>query len=230
MKENIVISIVSAFLSANSGLYFVCRTEYVSGRTVGERGFYQKRREAECFSKYGFGLRCGLLCFILLNGLTMLFCLNHSCPASDRIRLLTLSSILLTAACTDVKWRRIPNDLILSALVLRIILYFPDLFCGRIPFWYPLIRLLISFAIPILLSAVAFRIVPRGIGMGDVKMMAVIVFYLGFREGLEVFLLSFLSLIPVTVFLLCSREVKKPFPLGPAFLAGTILSYFCNFN
>ena len=229
MKNIIFLSILSALLSVASGFYIGCRREYVSGRAEGERGFYKKQREADCFSKNGFSLRCGLLCFFLLSGLTVLFCLKHSGPASERIRLLILSSVLMTAACTDVKWRRIPNDLILSALVLRIILYFPDLFCGRISFLHPLIRLLISYAIPILFSAVAFRIVPRGIGMGDVKMMAVIVFYLGFREGLEAFLLSFLLALPESVFLLFSKEGKKPFPLGPAFLAGTILSYFCNF-
>ena len=142
---------------------------------------------------------------------------------------LILSAVLLTAACTDIRQRIIPNVLILSAIAVRFFLYIPPLILHEIQFREILIHIALSIIFPTVLCLIAGSMVPGGIGMGDIKLMIVIAFYLDFWGSITAYLFSFL--LALIIGLCCfvfktGKDKTIRLPLAPAFFAGTLLAYF----
>ena len=141
-----------------------------------------------------------------------------------------LSAVLLTAACSDIRRQIIPNALILSAVTARFLLYIPALICQEISVGDILVDAAFSVLFPVILFLIAGRIVPNGIGMGDIKLMIVIALYLDFRISVTAFLYSFLLAAAVGLFRLVIMKQKTiRLPLAPAFLIGTLLALFIRF-
>ena len=140
--------------------------------------------------------------------------------------LIILFMVLLAAAFTDIKWRIIPNALILSASAVRLCLYLPAIIQDEIRIGEIFLHTVISVLFPIVACFTARVFVPDGIGMGDVKLMMLISLYLGFWDGIVAFLLSFLlAALTVSGFLFMDRgKRKRAIPLAPAFLLGTALA------
>ena len=147
----------------------------------------------------------------------------------DFFLLFFLAAVLLMAACTDIRRHIIPNVLILSAVAIRILLYIPLLIQHGIRIGEILIHAAVSVLFPVALCLIAGAVIPGGIGMGDIKLMIVIAFYLDFWESVTAFLYSFLfAAIAALCCFAFRKEKEKPLrlPLAPAFLAGTMFAYF----
>ncbi|MBI3469736.1 MAG: prepilin peptidase [Candidatus Solibacter usitatus] len=100
-------------------------------------------------------------------------------PDLPQVIRVTLSAVLLTAAATDLRWRRIPNWLTLPALPVGLT---AQAMFGE-GFWQGLLGALAGFAALFLVFAAG------GGGAGDVKLFAVVGAFVGVRNLLPVFVL-----------------------------------------
>jgi len=131
----------------------------------------------------------------------------HGILAAGVLALLTILSAI------DLRWRLLPNRIVLPATVAVLgwqVAFFP----GRAPEW-----LLAAVGAGALLLVPAL-LKPGGIGMGDVKLAALLGAALG-AAVLSAIMLGFLALVPVAVAALVRRGTVArgaTLPLGP-FLA-----------
>ena len=96
---------------------------------------------------------------------------------AETLRLLALGISVLVASVTDWRWRRIPNALTLPAIVIAIVLWWPD--AG----WRG-VGLAFLCALVTLIAAMLFQI-GGVVGGGDVKLLAAVAAFSGwilFRE------------------------------------------------
>ncbi len=122
-------------------------------------------------------------------------------------------SLLLVLAVTDLEHQRIPNAIVLPAILLAALAapLTPGHGIGEL-----LLGGFVTFA-PLFLLA---TLLPAGMGMGDVKLAAFIGLILGFPAALLVLLLAFIGGGAVAVVLLLTGKIGRsdPMPFGP-FLA-----------
>ena len=152
----------------------------------------------------------------------------------------TISSILLAVFFIDLEWMRIPNKLVLSALIpaaalsvrYAFFLSAPERFrsaYGGIDAAAPLLGL-IPAAFFLLIYAVtsAFGKGRGSIGMGDIKLLIPAGLALGLRQcALAVFVAVMLGGATGVLLLATRRKTRKdPIPFGPFLTAGIIFAIF----
>lgn len=134
---------------------------------------------------------------------------------------------LYLLAIIDYKERKIPNQIILCLLALRIAFlifeYLANPEYHKQVLLYPLFGLLIGGGTML----AAILISRKGIGMGDVKMMLTIGLFVGSTEILSALFYIFLSASLVGVVLLLTKKVqwKDSLPMAPFAFTG-VLSKF----
>ena len=135
--------------------------------------------------------------------------------------------LLLPPVIEDIRTREIRNIywviIILSKCIFLIVRRDRD----------ELISSLLGLAVSLLIFIVSYLILHDGIGLGDVKLLSAVAFFL----GLELFLraLLFISVISLlySTFLLAVKKVTKKtaLPFAPFIMAGTfVASYFFHVN
>lgn len=129
--------------------------------------------------------------------------------------------LVLTAARTDLASRRIPNALTYPAFViaaLLVVAFAPREFSRALAG-------VLAGAGPLLLAAV---IVHSGVGMGDVKLMAVVGLLLGFPAAMTALMVAVLLAGTVSVAGLMTKRLrrKQAIPLGPFLALGTLYALF----
>jgi Flp pilus assembly protein protease CpaA len=145
---------------------------------------------------------------------------------SKLLRNCVLSIALVRIAGIDKREKRIPNSILAGLLLIRVVLLgvelvlYPDLrmsLCSSVCFG-------MLFGGGVLL--IAYAVSRGGIGMGDVKLFAVIGAYVGSRSIATCLLLSMiLAAVYSFIMMLCKKlTAKDEIPLGPFAAAGTILS------
>lgn len=131
-------------------------------------------------------------------------------------------SMAVIIMVSDLAYMLIPN---------KVLLFFLPLFIGlRVlnpldPWWSPLLGAVLGGGI-ILLIIILSR---GGMGMGDMKLLAVMGVILGWQHTLITFMLACLigTIIGVGLILTKKLKRKEPFPFGPSILiAGLIMYYF----
>lgn len=128
---------------------------------------------------------------------------------------------LTAIAAIDLEYRVIPNRILLplGALILVLQCAF---FSDRIPEW------LAAGGGAALLLALPALLRPGSVGMGDVKLAALLGVGLG-REVITALFLGSLAAVPVALWILIRRGAegrKEKIPLGPFLAAGGILALF----
>ena len=152
------------------------------------------------------------------SGLCFAFFFLKTGYRPELLRNLVLFSFLLTISLCDVRSYRIPNVLVglgsLAALFLLLLTGKPALASALLG--------LAAGALPLLVLALAF---PGGMGMGDVKLAAMLGLYLGWPlVWLAVFLGAFLASLAGVGLLLAGRKKRKdPLPFGPFLAAGALV-------
>lgn len=150
-----------------------------------------------------------------MSGLDLLGGLNRA----------VLLFVLLSASVLDLKRNTIPNRLLLAALGVRLVLFVAELQAGS---WdlQGFQKDLLALCLLAVFSAADIFLLKKAIGMGDLKLMAVMELFLGSRL-FEAALLSSLLLAGLGCGLLLAfgqRERRDKIPLAPFFLSGTLLS------
>lgn len=139
-----------------------------------------------------------------------------------------LCSVLWACAHADRKAMVIPNSVLLCGVGMRILLLCVEalFFPGGI--LYDLLGSVIAAAALFVLSLLC-RFMSRGaVGLGDVKLLTVMGFFLGFPHIWNCLLISMLCSFFFSLFLLITKRAtgKSEIPFAPVLLIGTVLSLF----
>lgn len=142
------------------------------------------------------------------------------------IKLLTLIAMLFAVAVIDYKRHIIPNKILFATLVLRIPYYIIELITESNDFWMILKSDLVACIIVIVFFIVGVLVVKNGIGMGDIKLMAVMCLYQGFYGVISSLFFSLFVAFFISIVLLIARKKtrKDAIAFAPAILSGTLLS------
>lgn len=143
-----------------------------------------------------------------------------------QVKLLTLILILFPTALVDYKVQLIPNKFMLGALVIRVIYFIIEFFLTPNMIWSNLKDgFLAAMVIAgfFLLIHVLFR---NSIGMGDVKLFAIIGLYQGIWGASSAVFFSLLVSFFLSVALLLLKKVTKKdsISFAPSILLGTTIS------
>ncbi len=133
----------------------------------------------------------------------------------------SLLTLLLIIAQIDQQTMEIPNGLVIACIVpaAMAVFAFPDVTLTE--------RLIGFFSVSLPLFAITLA-VPGAFGGGDIKLMAVIGFFLGWKMSLTAFMLAVFSGGIYGIGLLLSKKkgAKEHFAFGPFLCAGTALTLF----
>lgn len=148
---------------------------------------------------------------------------------NDKIDLLKVFIVILgcgIAMVWDVVKKIIPNRLIISMIVIRIIIL-----CFEIVFRNDIIRQIviksaIGMVVTFLILMIFSLISKGGLGMGDVKLISVIGFYCGIYLVINSLMISLLlcTVISVISIIMKKRKLKDKIAFGPYIFIGVILS------
>jgi leader peptidase (prepilin peptidase) / N-methyltransferase len=134
--------------------------------------------------------------------------------------LLTIMSSLFVIFITDLKYRIIPDQILIFDL--------PLIFIYLIINHYPLIinHFLSGLALFLLFLILVLITRGKGMGLGDVKFAFVMGFLLGFPKIIVAFYLSFLTgaLFSIILILVKHKRMKDAIPFGPFLAASTAVS------
>ena len=146
----------------------------------------------------------------------------------DNAKLLALLAILFVAANVDARHRIIPNVLVLTGLVLRIVFWLIELFTSPSTFWGIMKNDLLACLLVVAFFIVGVLLVKGGIGMGDIKLMLVMCLFQGFYGVVSsLFCSLFVAFIYAIIVLLFKKKSKKDsVAFAPAILLGTVISVF----
>ena len=134
------------------------------------------------------------------------------------------------ASVSDLKSKKIPNNLILAMLTSWILIMTPKLFFDT----DTAIRMLVDSALGFALGGGMFLLVylisRKGLGGGDVKFMAVVGLFLGFGGVLPAMLYGTVlaSLTGLILILLKKIGRKDSIPLAPFLYAGILATVFLS--
>ncbi len=142
------------------------------------------------------------------------------------INYIVLVLALILLAYIDYKKRIIPNKILIAMLILRLMLMIIEMFLYR-GYIYSII---LSSIIGLVAGGGAFLLVAlilkNSIGMGDIKLVAIIGFYIGIESLFSCIICSlFISLLCGVVLILAKKiSSKDMIPFAPFLMFGTILS------
>lgn len=167
------------------------------------------------------------LCLAGCVGMTWVFAQYRYGPLKS-IRYLMLLAVLYPIAWKDAKEKIIPNRWLAYILVCRIVLFvaeiicFPDLWLENVTFT------LFGGAVSGAVFLIAYVLSRHAIGMGDVKLFAVIGLCLGFRTTYLVMVMSLIlsALYGTGMVLRKKKSMKDEIAFGPFIAAGTFVVLF----
>lgn len=169
-----------------------------------------------------------LVCAVSTSiGMSIVFCTIYSSNTLlDQVKLLTLIMLLLPMSVIDYKTHKIPNKFILTALVLRIICYCFEFIVSPIEAWITMKENLIGAVIIGGFFLIILLVFKNSIGMGDIKLFAVMGLYQGLWGVINSVFFSLVASFFLSVFLLLSKKKKRKdvIPFGPCIFVGTIVA------
>lgn len=133
---------------------------------------------------------------------------------------LFFGTILILISFIDIKNNIIPNKIVIPSIFIGLflmILFFPN----------RIIELIIFSIGVFILFLLIYFIYPQGMGMGDVKLAALLGIFLG-RDLIPAIILAFLSGAIYSIFLLIfkNKRFKDRIPFAPFLSIGAIIAYF----
>ena len=157
----------------------------------------------------------------LLTGLGFVVIGTQSSSLVNLLAGLVFFSLLLILAFIDAKHMLLPNVLTVSGLVSGLLF---ALFGWTVPFGHSFFGFITGGGILLAISVIS----KGGMGMGDVKLLAMIGSFLGPRNAMfTLFWASFMGSIWGLSFLYITKKDRKtPIPFGPFLAAAAVLMYF----
>jgi len=147
---------------------------------------------------------------------------------------LTLLYLLIGITLIDLEYRIVPNTLVAAGLILGALMQLPNIFS----YWFEISPSLLTepffndavlgFLVGGALLLIVFLVSRGGMGAGDVKLIAMIGYFVGLRGTALVLLLAFLfgALVGVTFMLLGRLTRKDALPFAPYLSLATFIEVF----
>ncbi len=135
-------------------------------------------------------------------------------------------TVLWVSAYFDVKSFVIPNQIITIGLIAKVLMLGIELVFERDGLGVRFIEQLITAAVLVVVGIVFSIIMKNGIGMGDIKLFAVMGLFFGTMGSLTAIFLSLVASFFVSIaYLILKKATKKdPVPFAPCALAGTYIA------
>ena len=132
-----------------------------------------------------------------------------------------LTALLIVVSLIDYKERIIPNKITYPNIIIALVL---SIFSGHISLLASIAGLLLPGGF-LLLLAILYK---GGMGMGDVKLMAMVGSFIGANYALiAIFLASFLgSAIGIGLIVVSDKDMKSAIPFGPFLALGSFATIF----
>lgn len=165
----------------------------------------------------------GVVCFLLTAVIEAV--LYQSLSILNYIKLSVLYAIVLTGGIIDWKLKIIPNRIVLTGAIFRLLCYVPEIVLIT-EFNNVILNDLIGFGIGFGLLLIVSIVSRQSLGMGDVKLFGVIGMTIGGFGTYSTLFASVLCSTIVSVVLLVFRKhrIKDSIPFGPCILLGYVLT------
>lgn len=141
--------------------------------------------------------------------------------SSELVIALTLISMFMIIIVSDIHYMLIPDKILIWFAGIFLL---ERIFLPLTPWWDSLLGAVTGFVLLLIVALVS----KGGMGMGDVKLYALLGFVLGFKLVLLSFFLSTLFGAVIGGLALLFKIVKRrqPIPFGPFIAAGTLTAYY----
>lgn len=155
------------------------------------------------------------------------------------VAMVLLSCILICIAFIDAEHRIIPNGFIITGLISGAALFVYNLFSPVDMFgdrvWFnPILGFTVGTGFLFMVSLVGMLVYKSddAMGMGDIKLYAVIGLFLGWRMTIVSLMLSVFSAAIgcVFMFILKKKSRKSTIAFGPYIAVGTFITIICGWN
>lgn len=135
-------------------------------------------------------------------------------------------TVLWVSAYFDVKSFVIPNQIIIIGLAAKAVMLGTEFVFERNSLGVKLAEQLITSIVLIIVGIVFSIIIKNGIGMGDIKLFAIMGLFFGTMGSLTAIFLSLLASFFVSIAYLIFKKASKkdPVPFAPCALAGTYIA------
>lgn len=155
---------------------------------------------------------------ILLSGILLVISFLRFGFNSKLLQALFLDSILVIVSIIDIKFRVIPNKIIVFILVVGIIFSFID----NISIGNAVVGMLVGGGTLFLIA-----IIPGAMGGGDIKLMFSLGLFLGYKKVLLSLYLAFVmaAIIGIILIILKIKKRKEHIPFGPFLAVGSFISF-----
>lgn len=168
-----------------------------------------------------------MICVVALSAMQILLYKNTS--TINFVKLYGTGIIIFAAAIVDSKRRIIPNILIITGLVFRLLLYFWEIFNDAemsVILRNDLIGLVLGFGLLGIVSLVS----KGALGFGDAKLFGIIGITCGTYCTYSTLLISLIFSVIVSVVGMLRKKMtrKDAFPFGPCIAVGYILTILLN--
>lgn len=168
------------------------------------------------------------LCFGVIAAATLItvFQTVYKTEPIAQIKLLTLALIILPVAAIDMRLQKIPNQFIIAALALRAIIYIPEFIVSLSVALLTLKDDVLGALIMGLFFLLMLLMFKNSVGMGDIKLIAIIGLYQGLWGAFATVFFSLIVSFLVSLILLVSKKKgrKDSISFGPCILLGTIIA------
>lgn len=144
----------------------------------------------------------------------------------QNIKLLCLILIMFPIAAIDMRYQKIPNKVIIVAFIIRCIIYIPEFVVSASYGFAVLKDNMIGALIIGGFFLVLLLVFKNSIGMGDIKLFAIIGLYQGLWGAINSVFFSLVVSFVVSIFLLATRKKgrKDTISFGPSILIGTVIA------
>lgn len=211
-----VIIVLSALLTAAGYVFVCCYLQQVGFRVID--------RQILKITPVRLGYLIANV--VGIGTLLVIFEAVYSLDVIRQIKLLVLVAVLFPAAAIDFRVQKIPNQLLAAALLMRVLIYAAE-FAVSVPDAVNTLKDGLLGAAVIggffLLLLLVFK---NSIGMGDIKLFAVMGLYQGMWGALNAVFFSLLVSFFLSIVLLITRKKsrKDTISFGPSILLGTIIA------
>ena len=158
--------------------------------------------------------------------LICLFRIVYKTSTINQVRLMGLVCLLFPIAAIDFRKQKIPNQLLIAGLILRTTVLAIEYLFDYKSAWAMTKDCLIGALIIGVFFLVLLLIFKNSIGMGDVKLFALIGFYQGLWGAINSVFFSLLASFVIAIVLLLTKKKtrKDTISFGPTILIGTVIA------
>lgn len=173
--------------------------------------------------------KCLYLSFAIISFALLITLFNTLYSANTLIhqmKLLILIAMIFPIAAIDHKLQKIPNQFIIAALIFRVVLYIIEFLQSTSSAIEVMKDSLIGALVIGLFFFLILIIFKNSIGMGDVKLFAIMGIYQGLWGAVNSVFFSLLVSFFLSLGLLITRKKKRKetISFGPSILVGTIIA------